>query len=184
MSSNKGVGHHHHNHSRTSTNSSSNQLCLARIFEEISFLCGIFIETFIYTGVLLDWDANVEVELISIYIDSLVHFQKLVDLAGQKSTSWWLLDFDACSSITMDQAGIQKACKAFIETDAYCSRPHSPDIFAQNLWIAFGNRHIAAWSSVRTFDFSLQILQDIIDKRFFSFQLVLSRAQQSRWIVW
>lgn len=48
----------------------------------------------------------------------------------KRVTSMWVLDFDACSDITMDQAGVDKACKAFIETNYYCPRPHKADPFA------------------------------------------------------
>lgn len=58
-------------------------------------------------------------------------------------TSLWLIDFDACSDISMDQQGVNKACKAFCETERYCPRPHSGDPVAQRLWQAFGERYLA-----------------------------------------
>lgn len=61
---------------------------------------------------------------------------------SKRVTSLWLLDFDACSDITMDQTGVDMACKAFIETEAYYPRPHNPDPFAQQLWKDFGNRYL------------------------------------------
>ena len=61
---------------------------------------------------------------------------------AERVTSLWLLDFDACTDISIDEAGVQKACKAFVETDAYYPRPHSSDNSAQQLWISFGNRYI------------------------------------------
>lgn len=61
---------------------------------------------------------------------------------AQRVTSLWLLDFDACTDITMDQAGVEMACKSFVETEAYCPRPHSSDNFAQQLWNSFGNRYV------------------------------------------
>ena len=39
---------------------------------------------------------------------------------AKRVTSLWLLDFDACADISMDQAGVNMACKAFAETDASC----------------------------------------------------------------
>ena len=61
---------------------------------------------------------------------------------ARRVTNLWLLDFDACKDISMDQVGVNLACKAFVETDPYCP-PHSTDIFAQQLWTSFGNRYIA-----------------------------------------
>ena len=62
---------------------------------------------------------------------------------AKRVTSLWLLDFDACADITMDQAGVNMACKAFVETDAYFPRPQSLENFAKQLWNSFGNRYIA-----------------------------------------
>ncbi|KAL8662349.1 MAG: hypothetical protein Q9202_004807 [Teloschistes flavicans] len=62
---------------------------------------------------------------------------------AKRVTSLWLLDFDACSEISMDQEGVNKACKAFVETDPYCPRPNKQNIFAQQLWIDFGKRYLA-----------------------------------------
>jgi len=43
----------------------------------------------------------------------------------------------------MDQAGVEKAAKAFIETIPYCPRPHNQDSFARELCTEFGNRYLA-----------------------------------------
>lgn len=72
----------------------------------------------------------------------------------------------------MDKVDVDKACKAFIETDAYFLRPHSSDIFAQNLWTAFGNRF-------QTFDCPLQTYQNLISESFISSRLTRSNAQPS-----
>ena len=61
---------------------------------------------------------------------------------AERVASLWLLDIDACTVISIDGAGVNKACKAFVETDLYCPRPHSSDSFAQQLWNSFGNRYI------------------------------------------
>lgn len=62
---------------------------------------------------------------------------------AKRVTSLWLLDFDAWADITMDQAGVNMACKAFVETDAYFPRPQSLENFTKQLWNSFGNRYIA-----------------------------------------
>ncbi|KAI9761003.1 MAG: hypothetical protein M1840_002157 [Geoglossum simile] len=55
--------------------------------------------------------------------------------------SLWLLDFDACNDITMDDAGVDQAIKAFLETDAYCPRPLVQDQYAEHLWQTFARRY-------------------------------------------
>ena len=62
---------------------------------------------------------------------------------AKRVTTLWLLDFDACADISMDQAGGNMACKVFVETNAYCPRPHSSENFTKQLWNSFGNRYIA-----------------------------------------
>lgn len=54
----------------------------------------------------------------------------------------WILDFDACKTIDVDQAGAQAAVKAFMGTEAYCPRP-SEDSEAQSLWVTFGKRYMS-----------------------------------------
>ncbi|CRL27615.1 Protein of unknown function DUF3669, zinc finger protein [Penicillium camemberti] len=68
----------------------------------------------------------------------------------RRSVSLWLLDFDACSPITMDNAGVQKAVKAWLETDPFCPRPHAEDEYMQNLWRVFSERYIATGRKVAT----------------------------------
>ncbi|KGO77594.1 Protein of unknown function DUF3669, zinc finger protein [Penicillium italicum] len=61
----------------------------------------------------------------------------------RRSVSLWIMDFDACSPITMDNTGVQKAVKAWLETDPFCPRPHSEDEYMQKLWTVFSERYIA-----------------------------------------
>lgn len=61
----------------------------------------------------------------------------------KRTISLWLLDFDACSTITMDDVGVRRAVDAFLQTDHYYPRPHSRDNHANNLWIVFSQRYIA-----------------------------------------
>lgn len=62
----------------------------------------------------------------------------------RRVTSLWLLDFDACSGISMDELGVEKACKAFFETEPFFPRPveRKLDPEAADLWSAFGNRDL------------------------------------------
>lgn len=55
--------------------------------------------------------------------------------------SLWLVDFDACSDISMNEAGVAKALKAFLETDPYCPRPFTEDIYGEHLWTLFQARY-------------------------------------------
>ncbi|KAJ5993734.1 zinc finger protein-domain-containing protein [Penicillium sp. IBT 35674x] len=59
----------------------------------------------------------------------------------KRSVSLWLLDFDACSPITMDDKEVLKAVKAFVQTGPFCPRPNSNDDYADNLWKLFSDRY-------------------------------------------
>ncbi|CAI6293441.1 unnamed protein product [Periconia digitata] len=56
----------------------------------------------------------------------------------------WVLDFDACKSIDISEAGARAAVKAFMDTDAYCPRP-SQDPQVHELWKSFGRRYMASY---------------------------------------
>ncbi|KAJ5180686.1 hypothetical protein N7492_003896 [Penicillium capsulatum] len=60
----------------------------------------------------------------------------------KRTVSLWILDFDACSSISMDEPGLRQAVKAFFGTDPFCPRPYSQDTYSQNLWAVFSERYI------------------------------------------
>jgi hypothetical protein len=51
----------------------------------------------------------------------------------KRKTSLGLIDFDACQSITMDEAGVRLAAKAFAENEPYLPRPCSGDIHTKAL---------------------------------------------------
>ncbi|EGD88284.2 hypothetical protein H113_04803 [Trichophyton rubrum MR1459] len=61
---------------------------------------------------------------------------KLVDV------DLWILDFDACKPILMDENGVRLAVKAFLETDPYCPRPSTECHFAKELWKLFCTRYM------------------------------------------
>lgn len=48
----------------------------------------------------------------------------------------WLLDFDCCRSITMDEAGVKQAVAAFFKNDPYYSQPLQP------LWQVFRQAYL------------------------------------------
>ncbi|KAK1985654.1 zinc finger protein-domain-containing protein [Colletotrichum cereale] len=54
----------------------------------------------------------------------------------------WVLDFDCCKKMTMDEAGIKQACKSFWRNDPYYPRPGSDNHNDQRLWGVFQNRFL------------------------------------------
>ncbi|RAH59513.1 hypothetical protein BO85DRAFT_467281 [Aspergillus piperis CBS 112811] len=95
----------------------------------------------------------------------------------KRMVSLWLLDFDACTSITMNTAGVQQAAKAFMENDPYYPRPYSNDDYMEHLWQIFSHSYVATAKKItaRTTWQSLpgQFIQEI-QSRF------LQRAESTR----
>ncbi|KAH7354830.1 zinc finger protein-domain-containing protein [Rhexocercosporidium sp. MPI-PUGE-AT-0058] len=54
----------------------------------------------------------------------------------------WLLDFNNCSAITMDKAGVQKASKAFWDNDPYYPRPKPDEDQDEALWRVFKDTYL------------------------------------------
>lgn len=54
----------------------------------------------------------------------------------------WILDFDCCNDMTLDDSGIEKACRCFWHNDPYYPRPGSSDASDQKLWEDFRDRFL------------------------------------------
>nr|AOC84394.1 OxaJ [Penicillium oxalicum] len=61
----------------------------------------------------------------------------------KRAVSLWLIDFDACNAITMNDAGVRQAVDAFLKTDPFCPRPNTLDKYAGRLWDVFSEQYIA-----------------------------------------
>ncbi|KAF9699141.1 hypothetical protein EKO04_002854 [Ascochyta lentis] len=51
--------------------------------------------------------------------------------------SIWILDFDCCGSLSMDDTGVEQACKAFFKNDPFYPRPGSGRAADDELWNVF-----------------------------------------------
>ncbi|KAF2184860.1 hypothetical protein K469DRAFT_708630 [Zopfia rhizophila CBS 207.26] len=56
----------------------------------------------------------------------------------------WILDFDCCRPLSMDEAGIEKACVAFFRNDPFYPRPGSGEAADEELWKVFKQRFLVA----------------------------------------
>ncbi|KAF2792313.1 hypothetical protein K505DRAFT_326230 [Melanomma pulvis-pyrius CBS 109.77] len=56
----------------------------------------------------------------------------------------WILDFDCCRPISMDEAGIKKACVAFFKNDPFYPRPGTGEAADEELWKVFKQRFLVA----------------------------------------
>jgi len=60
----------------------------------------------------------------------------------------WVLDFDCCKHIPMDEAGVEQAVKAFYNNDPFFPRPDREDVKDQALWHSFKGRFLEASSKI------------------------------------
>lgn len=54
----------------------------------------------------------------------------------------WILDFDLCRDLTLDESGIEQACKAFWGNDPWYPRPGRLATVDQKLWDIFEDRFL------------------------------------------
>ncbi|KPM45573.1 hypothetical protein AK830_g969 [Neonectria ditissima] len=61
---------------------------------------------------------------------------------GKRITSLWMLDFDDCENISMDEQGVNLAVRAFLETNFYCPKPNTGDPFIETTWVTFREKYL------------------------------------------
>ncbi|KAK1598624.1 zinc finger protein-domain-containing protein [Colletotrichum navitas] len=61
---------------------------------------------------------------------------------NHRSMEMWVIDFNQCTLIQDDQAGIDKLVKAFIFNDPYYPRPNQSDDRDKELWAIFRNDYL------------------------------------------
>ncbi|KAK5166078.1 uncharacterized protein LTR77_008339 [Saxophila tyrrhenica] len=89
---------------------------------------------------------------------------KLATSSGQdfrhRINSLWLLDFDACKDIPMDQSGVDAALAAFLQL-YQCPRPHTDDSRLEEMWKAFAVRYRAVASTCGQREFGRRFLEAV-----------------------
>lgn len=49
----------------------------------------------------------------------------------------WILDFDCCQPLSMDEAGVERACATFYKNDPFYPRPEGETAADKELWNVF-----------------------------------------------
>ena len=62
----------------------------------------------------------------------------------RRSVHMWVLDFNRCQAISMDEKGLIQAVRAFYKNDPYYPRPGSDDPNNQAVWERFSTHYLAA----------------------------------------
>ncbi|KAJ4523358.1 hypothetical protein HRR83_000006 [Exophiala dermatitidis] len=75
------------------------------------------------------------------------HSEYIHDFLG--THSMWVLDFDCCRPMTMDDAGIDQAARAFLRNDPFFPRPTTGTEFPDStLWTEFRNRYLESSKNI------------------------------------
>jgi len=77
--------------------------------------------------------------------------------------SMWILDFDCCRSITMDQTGVEKAAAAYWKNDPYFPRPGKSSPEDQELWTAFKEQFLRTSENILGSDCIARLLMERIE---------------------
>ncbi|KAK5166079.1 uncharacterized protein LTR77_008340 [Saxophila tyrrhenica] len=78
------------------------------------------------------------------------------NLLGEHAT--WILDFDCCNSISLDEAGINQAATAFYKNDPFYPRPASDNEAAIALWGIFKSHFIESSKPILGPDSTLPLM--------------------------
>ena len=62
----------------------------------------------------------------------------------RRSVHMWVLDFNRCQVISMDEKGLKQAVRAFYMNDPYYPRPGSDNPKDEAVWERFSTRYLAA----------------------------------------
>jgi hypothetical protein len=54
----------------------------------------------------------------------------------------WILDFDCCRPMEMDEAGVEQACAAFWKNDPFYPRPGTGEVADEELWKVFKKKFL------------------------------------------
>ena len=137
-------------------------LCLDQM-EDVGLDTMAFASAMAETLALLHWEAKIDAADIEFVLGGgpcLTHkplsgFEQLRHLAADTSTDttesgtdgpvthMWLLDFNQCQTIPMNEIGVDQAVKRFLDNDPYYPRP-STESADEGLWLHFQQRYIAA----------------------------------------
>ena len=79
---------------------------------------------------------------------SVLHLSNAAPSLHRRQLHMWLLDFNRCSRISMDEDGVEQAAKAFYRNDPYHPRPLADASCDQQLWKTFRDQYLRASDGV------------------------------------
>ncbi|KAH7067344.1 zinc finger protein-domain-containing protein [Paraphoma chrysanthemicola] len=116
--------------------------------EQLGLDFKVYAETMAEALALMYWGAQVDANDVEFVLappreaehSDSAHFQS--DFLG--THRMWILDFDCCHRLSMDEVGMKQACAAFYRNDPFFPRPGSGDTADEELWEVFRQRFLLA----------------------------------------
>jgi hypothetical protein len=81
----------------------------------------------------------------------------------------WILDFDCCRPIQMDEAGVEQACAAFFKNDPFYPGPATGEAADEELWRVFKQKFLES---------SRRILGEASQDRWFLADKLIKRIEE------
>jgi hypothetical protein len=104
-----------------------------------------YAETMAEALALMHWDARIDANDVEFVLapprakhaqSSTFQFNYL------GSHCMWILDFDCCRPMEMDETGVEQACAAFFKNDPFYPRPGTGEAADEDLWVVFKQKFL------------------------------------------
>lgn len=96
---------------------------------------------------LMHWDARIDANDVEYVLapprESEVHSPSTLHCEYLGLHSMWILDFDCCQPLSMDETGVEQACAAFFKNDPFYPRPGGDEAADTELWAVFKSRFLS-----------------------------------------
>lgn len=124
--------------------------------EDLHLDCDHFANTMAEALAIIHWAARIDgndVEFVLAPPRRTFHLLHNIDATPAQATRTsatlgehilWILDFDLCRDMTMDEAGVEQAWRAFYRNDPYYPHPCKDNSEDQRLWQVFRKRFLEA----------------------------------------
>lgn len=100
-----------------------------------------YAETMANALALMHWSAQIDANVVEFVLAPPRGVESTLSSTFQSkylgSHCMWILDFDCCQSLSMDETGIERACVAFWKNDPFYPKPGSGQTSDEALWIVF-----------------------------------------------
>jgi hypothetical protein len=105
--------------------------------EELGLECATYANIMAETLAFINWAAHIDAIDIK-FVLAPPHASgsfHVINSALLGDHSLWILDLDCCRDMTMDEAGVEQAWRAFYRNDPFYTRPGRDNEADQKLWV-------------------------------------------------